>query len=249
MTPAVTDLWRHPIKAHGREPLASVRLVEASTVPHDRIWAVTHEGTRLEGAGWAHCSNFTRAAKTPSLMAITATFDEASETVSLAHPRLGPISFRPDDESERFLAWIAPIMPADRPAPTGIVRLGRQGLTDTPYPSVSILNHASRRAFGQKAGRDLSMHRFRGNIWLDGLAPWEEFDWVGRRIRIGGAVLRIEEPTGRCLATAVDPETGRRDTDTLGVLETGWGHTQFGVYGIVEEAGEVRRGDTVDVQP
>ena len=247
MRAAVTDIWRHPIKAHGREALTSVRLTEGSTLPYDRTWAVAHDNARLDGTGWALCSNFTRGAKIPALMAMTAKFDAPSETITLAHPDLGRLTFRPDHDSARFLEWSAPIMPSDRPAPVRIVRIDTQGMTDTPYPSVSILNHASRRAFGQKAGRDLSMHRFRGNIWLDGLAPWEEFDWIGRTVKIGGAVLRIEEATGRCLATAANPETGRRDTDTLGILEDGWGHTQFGVYGIVVEGGEIRPGDGLEV--
>ena len=247
MTPAVTDLWRHPIKAHGREALATVRLTPGASLPYDRIWAVAHANARLEGTGWSHCSNFTRGAKTPALMAMTATFDEMSETIVLSHPQLGDLTFRPNEEVGEFIEWISPIMPADRPKPMRIVRIEERGMTDTPYPSVSILNHASRRAFGQKAGRDLSMHRFRGNIWVDGLAPWEEFDWVGRSVRLGEAVLRIEEPTGRCLATAASPISGRLDTDTLGILEAGWGHTHFGVYGVVEEGGEVRPGDAVEV--
>lgn len=247
MTPSVSDIWRHPIKAHGREALSRVTLSPDEALPYDRTWAVAHDNARLEGEGWALCANFTRGAKVPALMAMTAVFDETTETITLDHPELGSCTFRPDADAAAFLAWVAPIMPADRPAPARIVRIGARGMTDTPYPSVSILNHASRRAFGQKAGRDLSMHRFRGNIWLDGLAPWEEFDWIGRSVRIGGAVLRIEEATGRCLATAADPETGRRDTDTLGVLEAGWGHTEFGIYGVVVEGGEVRTGDPVEV--
>ena len=32
---------------------------------------------------------------------------------------------------------------------------------------------------------DLSEHRFRSNIAVDGLDAWEEQNWIGRRIRVG----------------------------------------------------------------
>jgi hypothetical protein len=42
-----------------------------------------------------------------------------------------------------------------------------------------------------------------------------------------------------------NPETGRRDADTLGALEEGWGHTDFGIYAEVIEGALIRTGDPV----
>ena len=43
----------------------------------------------------------------------------------------------------------------------------------------------------------------------------------------------------------VDVETGRVDADTLGALEAGWGHRDFGVYAVVLEGGEIALNDEV----
>jgi uncharacterized protein YcbX len=118
------------------------------------------------------------------------------------------------------------------------------GMSDAPFASVSILNEASLRALSQKIGKPLDPRRFRGNLWLDGLAPWEEFDLVGKRLRIGEAEFDIVEPIGRCRATEANPDTGRRDANTLAALEDGWGHTQFGVYAMVRKGGRISVGDT-----
>jgi uncharacterized protein YcbX len=118
-------------------------------------------------------------------------------------------------------------------------------MSDAPFASVSVLNMASLRALSQKLGQDLDPRRFRGNLWLDGLAPWEEFDLMGKRLRIGDAELEVVEPIGRCRATEANPETGRRDAATLAALEDGWGHTDYGVYTMVRRAGRVAIGDTV----
>jgi uncharacterized protein YcbX len=93
---------------------------------------------------------------------------------------------------------------------------------------------------------DLAMERFRGNIWLDGLEPWAEFDLVGRDIRVGQATLSVREVISRCKATTVDPDTGIPDADTLGALQAGWDHQNFGVYGEVVEGGRVAVGDPAE---
>ena len=116
-------------------------------------------------------------------------------------------------------------------------------MTDSDFPSVSILSLASLRDFSDKMNRDLSIDRWRGNLWIDGAAPFAEFGWIGREIEIGEAVLRIEERITRCRATMADPETGQIDADTLTGLQDGYGHQDFGVYATVISGGMLAQGD------
>lgn len=244
MTGRVESLWRHPIKSHGREAVTSVELATGSTMPWDRTWAVAHEDSAATGEAWSPCAAFSRVAKAPSLMAIEAKLDEASETVSLAHPDRPPLSFAPDEDAGAFLDWVRPLMPEGRAASARIVRVPGRGMTDSDFPSVTLCNLSSHRAVEDRIGRNLSVHRWRGNIWVDGLAPWEEFGWIDRRVRVGGAILMVRERTERCLATAANPDTGRRDADTLGALEH-WGSRDFCVRAEVIESGAVAMGDDV----
>ncbi len=91
------------------------------------------------------------------------------------------------------------------------------------------------------------MDRWRGNLHLDGMLPWQEFDWIGKSIRIGGAEFEVRERIERCSATTVDPSSGERDHDTLAALKSNWGHTDFGVKAVVTKAGDIAAGDTVEV--
>jgi uncharacterized protein YcbX len=116
-------------------------------------------------------------------------------------------------------------------------------MTDSDFPSVAILNTASLADLSAQMGMDLSPDRWRGNLWLDGAAPWAEFDWIGQSIRIGGAVLQIKERITRCSATRVDPKTGLTNADTLGALEANFGHQDFGVYAVVTQSGPIAVGD------
>ncbi|WP_435166296.1 MOSC domain-containing protein [Falsirhodobacter sp. 1013] len=239
----LSSIWRHPIKAHGREELASVLLSAGACLPFDRHWAVAHEAARLVD-GWNPCANFSRGAKAPALMAITSRLD--GDRVTLSHPDRPDLTFRPEDEKDlpRFLSWVRPLMPADRAASARIVRADR-GMTDSDFPSVAILSLSSLTDLSARMGTDLSIHRWRGNLWMGSLPPWAEFDMIGQEIAIGDAVLRIEERITRCKATTANPETGRIDADTLAALFTHYGHRDFGVYARVIRGGEIAKGDTV----
>lgn len=249
MTATVASIWRHPIKSHGHEALEETALTAGRTLPWDRCWAVRHTGSSADGSGWAPCANFSRGAKAPALQAIMARLDDATGTVTLRHPDRPELRFRPDSEAQRFLDWVEALMPAGRAASAGIIRVPDRGMTDTDYPSVSLINLASHRAVGQRAAAELSPLRWRGNFLLDGLGPWQEFEWIGKRLRLGGAELVVRERIVRCLATAANPMTGQRDVDTLGLLNSGWQHTDFGVYAEVTASGKVRAGDRVELLP
>lgn len=242
MTVRLAQIYRHPIKAYGREPLASVRLSAGHGLPFDREWAVAHEAAQLV-SGWNPCMNFTRGAKAPALMAVTARLDEPTRSVTLAHPEAGEITVAPDqpEDRARLVAWADPLIPAGRARPTAVFR-AEVALTDSAFPSVSVLSLASLAALSAQMGMDLSIHRWRGNLWLDGAAPWAEWGWIGKRFALGGAVLEVVERITRCTATTVDPTTGRVDGNTLTALETGFGHQDFGVYARVVEGGEVAIG-------
>ena len=247
MTATLAQIWRHPIKSHGAEALDEVTLREGECLPWDRTWAIAHEAAKADGSTWSHCANFSRGAKAPALMAVSAAFDPKAETITLSHPDQPPLTVRPDDDPEALVAWSRPLIPEGRATSARVVRVAGRGMTDTPFPSISVLSLTSLKILSQKLGQTLDPRRFRGNFWIEGLDPWEEFEWIGRTLRIGEAEMKVAERITRCLATAANPETGHRDADTLGALEEGWDHRDFGVYAEVTQGGTVHVGDPVTV--
>jgi uncharacterized protein len=242
MTPRLAHICRHPIKAYGREELASVRLSAGQGLPFDREWAAAHEAAKL-APGWNPCMNFTRGAKAPALMAVTARLDETVRQVTLDHPTAGEITVAPDDPADqaRLIAWADPLIPAGRARPASVVR-GGVAMTDSDFPSVSVLSLTSLAELSARMDLDLSIHRWRANLWLDGSTPWAEWGWIGQRFRLGQAVLEVVERITRCVATSVDPKTGAVHGDTLAALESSYGHQDFGVYARVIEGGEIATG-------
>ena len=242
----LVEIWRHPIKSHGREYLERVCLTAGNTLPWDRAWAVTHEKSDADGTKWVPCQNFSRGSKAPLLAAISTVWDEANHKMTLKHPDLPTFDFDPDnvEDQKRFIEWESSLIPDDRAQSNRLVSATERGMTDTDYASISIGNLSSHRTIEQKFGRNLSHNRWRCNLWIEGLTPWEEFGWIGKEISIGSVTFEICERVQRCMATTSNPETGRRDADILGILDT-WGHRDFTVYAIPQNDGIISVQDTV----
>ena len=96
---------------------------------------------------------------------------------------------------------------------------------------------------------DCSMRRFRPNIVIKGLDAWAEESW--KRIRIGEVELELAKPCVRCIATTVDPDTGRRSgsapLSTLAAGRTWKGKPVFGWNCLVRRAGTIRCLDPITV--
>lgn len=220
-------------------------------MPMDRIWGLAHTDAKVDHDAplWARCINFARAARGHKLMAVSSTYDATTGKVTLQHPELETLTVNPDEPADAtaLVEWATKISNPDRSLLARVFRPLDRPLTDSNTPSLSIHTNASLRALSDAVGSPLDQRRFRGNIWVDGFDAWEEFDWIGKRIRIGTAEFDITKPVERCMATTVNPDTGISDQPTLDTLKTKWGHIDFGVLGVVVKAGEIKIDDKVEV--
>lgn len=118
---------------------------------------------------------------------------------------------------------------------------------------VTMLSEASLAELARRAGVGrVDGRRFRMLIGIDGSAPHEEDEWLGREVRVGEAVVRPLEQVARCAITTQDPDTGVPDFETLRQIMGYRGlrngrHADFGVFGAVVRPGRIRVGD--DVEP
>ena len=134
--------------------------------------------------------------------------------------------------------------------PMRVIRCDRPGGTRRGNPA-SILSDGSVQELAAHAGLDwVDSRRFRMLMDLEDAAAHEEDTWIGKRIRIGDAVLRVTKPDARCAMTTHDPDTGEPDLDTLRTIISYRGlregkHADLGVLADVEQPGRVRLGDEV----
>ncbi len=133
-----------------------------------------------------------------------------------------------------------------------LIRCDRPGGTRIGNPT-SLVSDGSLRRLTDQFGLDaLDARRFRMLIELTGAAAHEEDTWIGGRIAVGDAILRVTKPVARCAITTQDPDTGARDLDTLRTIIDYRGlregkHVDFGILADVERPGRIRLGDEVVV--
>jgi uncharacterized protein YcbX len=251
MTATLAQIWRHPVKAHGRELVDMVTLEPGKALPWDRAWAVAHERScfDVDRPGWNPPGDFSRGASSPRLQQIECFLDPAFRTITFTHPDRPSLTIRVGHEGDgcEFIQWVMPISLGARLLPARLVRAPNEAMTDTGYQSISLMNLNTHRALEGHLGRDLSPLRWRGNFLLDGLEPGAEYALVGKRIGIGEAEFEVVEAVGRCRMTDANPETGGRDIDMLEALKATFGHTNFGVYLKVTQGGHVQEGDDMRV--
>lgn len=117
----------------------------------------------------------------------------------------------------------------------------------------SIVSSGSLLALAQVAGlhEPLDPRRFRMSAVVDGIEPYGEDAWIGRRVRLGEVVVEVGGNIGRCAVTTHDPATGRRSIDTLRLLAETRGQVEtteplpFGVWAAVLVPGLIQLGDAV----
>ena len=244
MTPRLAGLRRHPVKSVGVEAPEAVDLAPGRPMPLDRVWAVAHGASAYDAdaPAWTPPNYFLRVTHSPRLAQVRAAWDGA--TLHLTHPDRPALAVDPDAEGDALADWAGALASDLQAGPYRLARAA-DAMTDVDRPWIAVGALASLRALSERVGRPLSPDRFRANLWLDGLAPWEEREWEGREITIGAARLRVTEIIVRCAATEADPETGRRDAPVVRALREAVGAPEFAVYAEVIEGGRVAAGDPV----
>lgn len=138
-----------------------------------------------------------------------------------------------------------------------LIRLDRagDGVDRGDEAAATLLSKASLDALGRSAGAvdPIDPRRFRMLFGISGADAHAEDGWLGRRVRVGEAVVVPLGNVGRCAVTTVGPDTGRADLDTLRGLRryrsdvVSTEPLPFGVWARVAEPGEVAVGDAVEV--
>ena len=115
---------------------------------------------------------------------------------------------------------------------------------------ISICSTASVEALRAASGAsEIEVRRFRPNFYVSGCGAHEEDDWIGGTVALGGARVKVHMRDERCVMTTHNPDSGERDIDTLRMIAAYRTdqpkQVNFGVYGGVEQPGDVAVGDEV----
>lgn len=243
----IVGLYRYPVKGLSPEPLAEVTLEPGGTFPWDRAFAIENGKHDFDPADPKHFPKikFLMLMRDERLAALKTRFDDATATLHIAQGGKETLAAKLTTAEGRTALedFMCSYMEKELRGTPRVVHAPGFSHSDAPAKLVSIINMASVRALEEKIGRHIHPLRFRGNVYVDGLAPFEDHGWVGKRLRIGGVEFEGVFPTERCAATNVDPETGARDMEIPKTLLQNWNSADLGLYTVVKTPGTIRPGD------
>jgi uncharacterized protein YcbX len=251
--PTVAGFTATPVKSMALTRPDRIELSEFGAVGDRRFVCVRPDGHRLTGISKA------------TLMPIRPRYDAGAERLTLRFPdgsvvdgdavSLGePVTVALYDRFVPARMVTGPLTDAIRThARDDTLLLAR--VLEPEYAGgehrASIISRASVADVGGHTGDPgLDPRRFRMLIEVDGVEPYEEDGWQGRRVRFGGAVIRLRDRMPRCVMTTLDPDTGAQNAPVLDALAE---HRKvgtdllLGVYGDVERPGAIAVGDDVVV--
>jgi len=245
----LASIYRYPVKGLTPEPLESVTLSPGEGLPQDRRFAMAHGSTRIDPAApaWLPKSNFLMLARNERLARLKTRFDDATGILTIQRDGKTVASANILETAGRTVIeqfFAAYMVDETRGAPKLVEAPGHM-FSDTPAKVASIIGLASIRDLERVVRAPVDPRRFRANFYIEGGRPWEEFEWVGREIRIGATRLKVTKKIDRCAATNVDPDSGRRDLNIPLSLQRGFQHIECGIYAEVIEGGSVAPGDAV----
>lgn len=245
----IAALARYPVKGLSGEALAEATLTAGGYFPGDRMFAIENgpSGFDLDDPRWAPKIRYLMLMRDERLAEVQTRYDDATATL-IVH-RDGAEAARGDlttTEGRAAIADFFATLRRDERGPTQVLAAPSGfRFTDSTKGFVSFINRASLDDLAGALGRSVDPRRMCGNILVDGLAPWAEFDLVGRTLAIGAARLVVTKRIERCAATNVDPTTARRDVNIPAELARRYGHTDCGVYARVVQGGRVAVGDEI----
>jgi uncharacterized protein YcbX len=222
----VAALFRYPIKGFTREACDALELLPGGRVAGDRVFSLRLPSSGAPDDGWCTKMECVALVNTPGLARLRLELDHRSLELRV----------RLDDAllfegvldaagRDRFAAAVADYLRGlgDEPMAPGADRLRLVGDGVTPrYQDrepgyVTLHGRASLADVAEAIGEPwgLAEQRFRSNIAIDGLSPWEEQQLIGRKLRVGQTELEIANPVTRCLATHAHPASGLRDIPVM----------------------------------
>jgi len=259
--PHAAALYRYPVKGFTPESRDTLTVTPQGRIAGDRVLGFRFADTSEPDEAWSSKFGMLVLVNTPGLARLRLSFDDAASRLRITCDGERLVDEPLDAEGRRRIseAVAAFAIGLDETPLKGHpermpLRLIGDGVTpryqDRPDGYVTLHGRNSVIALGQALNTELSELRFRSNVAIDGLHPFEEQEWIGRELRLGSTRFRVHAPIRRCLATHANPQSGERDQPILTTLTRRLGQEEptLAVALVPLGPGEIHVGDELALE-
>lgn len=264
MPPAATSaafvaaVIRYPVKGLGGQMLAAAEVCPGEGLAFDRrfILAIVDDHSSmydddLPWRPWQYCQTLKKYDAIANLRAAvveSAAGRVLTITAADGESTSAPIDDNGDGDFGAMNKWLRAFLGDPR---INVQRCRRPAFDERDMP-VSIINADTVAEFAARCNADnqtdggdidITPARFRGNIIIRQMPPWEEHS--AATITIGKTAFRVLAQVPRCAATQVNPKTAKRDAKVPLLLHKHYGHNSLGVYADATTRGDIAEGAVV----
>ncbi len=238
-----------PIKGLQGFGLEDCFLRENQLLDNDRKFALSELLNNKAATSWLPKSHFKQLVNQPSLAKTRLSLISQNPLTLKIEGSSEAFNLTDSAAKDAFAKAIKNLTNSNESANLNLIEAETGGLSDTRSQWISIGASASANKLIQNFSLDDSYFRFRLNIWIETETPFEEFNWVGRKAKIGNAELEFQSPVGRCNAINVSAKTGDITRQRLPQeMRAHFGHSDLGVFARVVKSGKISQTDKLILQ-
>ena len=238
----LTSITRYPIKGLAGELLTDVEVKRGETLPGDRRHALQfRDRVPPDPINWRPKKYFLQSTQANLCADIqiqwttdNVVFSHAGQTLAMTRDLL---------DGRTLAEWISLLDPS---LGEFTVETLESGFTDEKEAYVSLLNRSTISAVANATGTTDYPERYRGNLLIEQVKPFQELQWVGKTLMIGSAQFEVIEPIVRCRATEYDWH-GKRTRGFLDHLSQLCETDVCGLFLRTSSSGLISTGDRIKV--
>lgn len=226
----IAALYRFPVKGFTPGVCETLTISDDGRVAGDRVLGVRFADTAVSDDAWSRKTAMVALENTPGLARLEVRFDAETDRLCVSLGGDPVVDDLLDSEGRKGIAAaveryvIAQEINPLRDHPERLpLRMVGDGITpryhDSEFGQVTLHGRETLAAVEAALnGAEVSELRFRSNVAVEGVDPWEEQEWIGQTIRVGSVRFNVVRAKFRCLATHANPKSGERDLPILNTL-------------------------------
>ena len=254
MKPVVSSIYFSPIKSLSFQSINTVIVKKDVGFEDDRIFAFSRAidmflaKTIEKDPSERELIHFLTLKNSPVLNKYDFKFENGMIIISENNKELSTYSI---DDKEVISKEISKLEP-NLPSPIFFLKNELFPFYDTTNSSnvlntISLINLNSIKDFNQKINKEIEFERFRGNIYVKDLQPFEERNWINKTIKINEAEFKVLKHIPRCSATNLKINSNQTDINLPNELKKVYGHMDMGIYLYPLNNGKISVKDEINV--
>ena len=246
----IENLFYSPVKSISFIESQTLNVLKDKGVDRDRIFAFVQNmdsskiKNLIEDPKLRKLNNFITLKNTPELNKYNFTYIKDKLTLKKQNKIIISINPLFENEKKKLFEKISQIIIKDKTI--NFLMDEKNPFFDTmPDNSISLINKKSINDFSKKISTDIEFKRFRANIYIDGLAAWEERNWIGKTIKINNVDFVVSDEISRCSATNLKPSTDIVTINLPNELKKTYDHINMGLYLVPQQNGVISKEDKI----